>query len=515
MSTPTSNLRAKFDTMVKKAIVKTLFEAPVRNNPKNSYASEDYASIWDALPEGVPGDEPSVSATQSDFKRWFIRNYLESNTSPLRLEPSERDQLLAEFEAMDPNQMVEWINANPNELFSFSPYENDPMALVKILAAYTNSKGVRQRMHAQSGLIDQMSNAQPGVDAPEPPAEKTGRMTQDDSETSLQAVQNMVSGDATERLNSRQAVDNRIKTAMGKLAGSAEVKMIVRYLLNRSNDKNDVKHSTTMEMIDQLHDKVLEATADYTDLFVDSMFEAFSKVGFPEEGESDSEAAYSQQAAFNAAVSTLVPNASANDIAIFKKALTAPMGDGTTVHETILNKSASDPGVRDALVKAVMEVFENNKLDLEAGFYSDAGSDGDAKFEAFVGNFVDSMFDAFREEGPELQQAFAEGVADLSAKLRAAGVRKGIGSQEIGVFESILLSDVDGNRRIVDIFINGDAEDPAAYDEVWEASFEKFKSELDKQTLFNSIGDYIDIQPDVVNMRHAVFNTVKSGADND
>ena len=510
-STPNTAIRTKIDEMVKRAIVQTLFsEAPagIRNDPKNIYASEDYTSIWDALPEGGPSDEPSVSATQADFKRWFIRNYLESNTSPLRLEPEERDQLLAQFEAMDPNQMVEWINANPNELFSFSPYENDSMALVKILAGYTNSKGVRQRIAAQAGSIDQMANGT-AEDMKASEKSTSGRMTQDDSEITLDTVRGLVAGDASENLGSRQAIDYRIKSAMGKMENSPEVKQIIRFLLNKNRDESQGEF--VMSSIDELMDKVLEATAGYTDLFVDSMFEAFSKVALPEEGESDSEAAFNQQSAFNAAIADLAPNASAHDIAIFKKALNADMGNGMNVHELILNSSASDPGVRSALIKAVMEVFETNTLELEASFYAE-GADGDARFEQFVAEFVDAMFDAFTEEGPEMQQAFAEGVADFAAKLQAAGVKKPIGSQEIGVFESILLSDVDGQRRIVDIFLNSDAEDAAAYDEVWQASFEKFKSELDKQTLFNSLGDYIDSQPKIIALRREVLRAAKPTA---
>lgn len=513
MSTPT--IRAKIDEMVKRAIVKNLFvseagPAGVRNDPKNIYASEDYTSIWDALPETRPNDnpdEPSVSATQADFKRWFIRNYLESNTSPLRLEPEERDQLLAAFEAMDPNQMVEWINANPNELFSFSPYQGDDMALVKILGAYVNSKGVRQRIAAQAGSIDQMANGT-AEDMKAPEKSTSGRMTQDDSEITLDTVKGLVSSDATENLSSRQAIDYRIKAAMGKLGSSQEVKMVVQFLFNKNRDEQS--QSTVMEMIDELMDKVLEATAEYTDMFVDSMFEAFGSVGFPEENENESETAYNQQAALSTAISEIAPGASSKDIAIFKKALGADMGNGMTVHEMILNSSASDPGVKSAIIKAVMEVFETNTLDMEAQFYADPAQDGDVLFEQFVAKFVDAMFDAFTEEGPELQQAFAEGITDFSAKLQSAGVKKPIGSQELGVFESILLSDVDGVRRIVDIFLQGDADDAAAYDEVWEASFEKFKSELDKQTLFNSLGDYIDTRPEVANLRHSVFNTAKA-----
>lgn len=510
MSKSNTAIRSKIDEMVKRAIVKALFEqagpAGVRNNPKNIYASEDYTSIWDALPDGTPSDEPSVSATRADFKRWFIRNYLESNSSPLRLEPEERDQLIAAFEAMDPNQMVEWINANPNELFSFSPYEGDTMALTKILSAYTNSKGVRQRIAAQAGSIDQMASGT-AEDLKAPEKSDSGRMTQDDSEITLDTVRGLVAGDASENLGSRQAIDYRIKAAMGKMENSPEVISVVKFLLDRNRD--DASTEYVMGSIDELMDKVLEATAGYTDLFVDSMFEAFGKVGFPEENENDADAALNQQAAFDSAVAELVPmGASAHDIAIFKQALKADLGNGMTVHEAILNNSSSDPGVRSAIVKAVMEVFETNTLELEAEFYREG--DGDAKFEQFVEEFVDAMFDAFTEEGPELQHAFAEGITDFAAKLQAAGVKKPIGSQELGVFESILLSDVDGTRRIVDIFIQGDVEDPASYDEVWQASFEKFKSELDKQTLFNSLGDYIDAQPEVAQLRHEVFQTARA-----
>lgn len=523
-STAKNTIREKIDGMVKRAIVKTLFEQvgppnpfAKRNDAKNVYASEDYTSIWDALPEGVPADEPSVSATQADFKRWFIRNYLESSSSPLRLEPSERDQLVAQFDEMDPNQVVEWINANPNELFSFSPYENDNMALVKILAAYTNSKGVRQRMTAQAGLIDQMSNATADGDAPEeePGRQRTG---QGDVEDTLQAAQNVLSRDPTERLNSRQAVDNRIKTALGKLHRSGEAKAIMQFLFDKSG--NHGSQEAVMEMIDQLHDRIMEVTADYTDMFIDSMFEAFGKVGLPEEGaESESESRFNQQAAFNQAVSSVAPNASAKDIAAFRNALMADMGDGTTVHETILNKSASDPGVRDAVIRAVMEVFENSDMDMQffAGDNdgSPTSSADDAAYEEFVKKFVDAMFDAFTEEGPELQQAFAEGVTDFAAKLQASGVKKGIGSQELGVFESVLMTDVDGQRRVVDIFLNGDVDDAVSYDEAWEAAFEKFKAETTKQTLFNSLGDYIDIQPDIVELRHEVFDTVRAASHED
>lgn len=501
--------------MVKRAIVKTLFsEAPVgiRNDPKNIYASEDYSELWKLIPLGRPTEQPSNSATKYDFQRWFIRNYLESNSSPLHLEPEERDTFIAQFESMTPDQMANWINLNGNELFALSTYEGDDMALFKILRNYTTGKSLRTNLSTageMKAFQKELDRTEKYIAQQKAAKIPSGRMTQDDSEITLDTVRGLVAGDASENLGSRQAIDYRIKSAMGKMENSPEVKQIIRFLLNKNRDESQGEF--VMSSIDELMDKVLEATAGYTDLFVDSMFEAFSKVALPEEGESDSEAAFNQQSAFNAAIADLAPNASAHDIAIFKKALNADMGNGMNVHELILNSSASDPGVRSALIKAVMEVFETNTLELEASFYAE-GADGDARFEQFVAEFVDAMFDAFTEEGPEMQQAFAEGVADFAAKLQASGVKKPIGSQEIGVFESILLSDVDGQRRIVDIFLNSDAEDAAAYDEVWQASFEKFKSELDKQTLFNSLGDYIDSQPEIIALRREVLRAAKPTA---
>lgn len=516
-TTPQKNaIREKIDAMVKRAIVKTLFEAAPNPFAKKSdnntiYASTDYSSIWDQLPPGEESERPAVYATQADFKRWFMKHFIESETSPLKFDDAtdEKTQFALMFDQMSPDEMAGWINDNQNELFAFSRYENNPMAFTNILSNYIEGKNLRVK------FLDQYARA--GIDkiaVNDKLATTSGgktRVTQGEREDTLQTIQDLVATDPTEQLNSREAVRVRIRSGLGKLLRSEEAKEIMRLLFDKNADSN--MQNAMMEMIDRLHDRISEITADYTDMFTDSMFEAFSMVGLPEEGEvNPSEEAFNQQNILNQVLASVAPGASANDVTILKRAVLAPMGDGTNVLETIMNKSASDPGVLDAVTKTIMDTLETSDLEMEfrgTGDATDIGASTKA-YEDFVRRFVSELFDAFTEEGPELQQAFAEGVADFAAKLKAAGVRRGVGSPELTVFESILMADVDGTRRVVDLLLNDDAENPVAYDEVWQAAYEKFRSENDKQTLFNSLGDYIDIQPDIKELRDEVFDTVRA-----
>jgi hypothetical protein len=518
-TTPQKNaIREKIDAMVKRAIVKTLFEAAPNPFAKKSdnntiYASTDYSSIWDQLPPGEESERPSAYATQADFKRWFMKHYIESNTSPLRFETEpvdERMQYVEMFDQMTPDQMVEWINANQNDVFAFSPYDGNSMALTDILRNYVDGKNARIKVLNKSDEIDAIDAANTEREKLAAASGKT-RVTQGEREDTLQTIQDLVATDPTEQLNSREAVRVRIRSGLGKLLRSEEAKEIMRLLFDKNADTN--MQNAMMEMIDRLHDRISEITADYTDMFTDSMFESFATVGLPEEGEvNPAEESFNQQNILNQVLSSVAPGASSNDVAILKRAVLAPMGDGTNVLETIMNKSASDPGVLDAVTKTIMDTLETSDLEMEFRGAEDAADIGASTkaYEDFVRRFVSELFDAFTEEGPELQQAFAEGVADFAAKLKAAGVRRGVGSPELTVFESILMTDVDGTKRVVDLLLNGDAEDPVAYDEVWQAAYEKFRSENDKQTLFNSLGDYIDIQPDIKELRDEVFDTVRA-----
>ena len=101
------------------------------------------------------------------------------------------------------------------------------------------------------------------------------------------------------------------------------------------------------------------------------------------------------------------------------------------------------------------------------------------------------------------QKAFAEGIADFADELRKQGV-KSLGSQEIDVFNDVITRMAGEGQDVLDMIIHtaNNPEDSDRYiDEIISELYEGFKAEMDKRTNFNSLGDFIDQNPEVREIR--------------
>ena len=81
---------------------------------------------------------------------------------------------------------------------------------------------------------------------------------------------------------------------------------------------------------------------------------------------------------------------------------------------------------------------------------------------------------------------------------------------ELNVFVSALNEVVDGDKTVSDILAeNGHNMNELLTDELVSVVAENFQREMDKQTNFNSVGDYTDSQPELRQARQTIFKTIE------
>ena len=133
--------------------------------------------------------------------------------------------------------------------------------------------------------------------------------------------------------------------------------------------------------------------------------------------------------------------------------------------------------------------------------------------DSYAYKFTESMIDGFdgvdENDEESLQRAFANGLVAFKESL---GVR--MGSQEIDVFNEVMEETVSRDKTVLDLVIaaaqNADNAD-LYFDEILAAARPVFIREYNRQSNFNSLGDYIDGMPEVKAVRTALETIARRG----
>lgn len=374
-------LRNKVRSMVRKELATRLLEAEEPKRPeKKLYRSSNYDVIWDGFPSGKTSTAPAKEATKADFVRWFVKQYIESPTSVLRMDAKRKADVLAKFSGLvtQPDKFVEELNKERELVFGGSNYQDDPDPVSKLLQAY---KGAKRMVKPLNSVEADLNRLVPD-DAPE------GDNAYDvlpDSEKKA-AIARTLKLDPTETTTA-QSVANRYDKALEHLKGEKAVELIA-FLKDGTVDKADkLEAFANLEKLNTLLEKGIKT---YSALFASKMLNAF--------------------------------------------------------------KTAKDD--------------ENSQ-----------------------------------------KKAFAKGILDFKDAIKVK-----MGSQELDVFNAVFDAPVGSGKTVLDIVMAA-VKNPRSMDiyieEVIAAAEEVFRTEyFDRQTNFNSLGDYIDNQPDVRSAREALFNTV-------
>lgn len=161
------------------------------------------------------------------------------------------------------------------------------------------------------------------------------------------------------------------------------------------------------------------------------------------------------------------------------------------------NDRVSDEDKADAL--ADIEVL-NSLADEATGNYTEL--------------FVDSMLPALKgiadvDNDDERYTALEKGIQNFVAGLKKNGV-KDFNNNELPVFVDAL-SKEHGEFTVLDLLILT-AKNPAKSSKYWETAFESLKAsfatEAGKQTNFNSLGEFIDADAEVMSARKELFDTI-------
>lgn len=197
----------------------------------------------------------------------------------------------------------------------------------------------------------------------------------------------------------------------------------------------------------------------------------------------------------------------------------------TTTEMSVVNKVESAlKHVGSDKIKNLLRVFndkstpEEERAEIRDGFIKLAKlvNKGIDKYSML---FTETLVDAYDgvaavdendEEawGDAVENAFQVFMVSFAEKLP-----KPMGSQESRVFEEILSTDV-GKAYVQDLVIaaakNSDSAD-IYFDEILEAAREVFVEEYNKQTNFNSLGEFVDAMPEVKAIRSELDTIAKRG----
>ena len=374
-------LRNKVRSMVRKELATRLLEAEEPKRPeKKLYRSSNYDVIWDGFPAGKASTAPAKEATKADFVRWFVKQYIESPTSVLRMDAKRKAAVLAKFSGLvsQPDKFVEELNKERELVFGGSNYQDDPDPVSKLLQAYKGAKRMVKPLNSVEADLNRLV----------PDDELEGDKAYDvlpDSEKKA-AIARTLKLDPTETTTA-QSVANRYDKALEHLKGEKAVELIA-FLKDGAVDKADkLEAFANLEKLNTLLEKGIKT---YSALFASKMLNAF--------------------------------------------------------------KTAKDD--------------ENSQ-----------------------------------------KKAFAKGILDFKDAIKVK-----MGSQELDVFNAVFDAPVGSGKTVLDIVMAA-VKNPRSMDiyieEVIAAAEEVFRQEyFDRQTNFNSLGDYIDSLPDVRSAREALFNTV-------
>jgi hypothetical protein len=381
-----AQLREKIRIMVRNEFVSRLLaEAEDDKKDEKVYHSSNYEIIWDKFESGTKSQEISKKPSKNDFIRWFLKTYIISPSSSLKLDNNDTKKVMNMYdEAKNPDEFIEEINLN-RWIFANSNFSRDADPVFKMVKAYKDAKDFGGTHIDYGQLHAAMADKSMGEEGEEGEGVARTYDTAKDADAAKTTIADMLAGDATET-TTKQSVLNRIESALKHVSGDeGMLALLSDFLKNQSTDQ-DAKMDAK-DMLVRLNKIVNSSIDKYSSMFSDAMINAFKGVG-----EDDEQAQ---------------------------------------------------------------------------------------------------------------QKAFAEGIADFTDELRKQGV-KSLGSQEIDVFNDVITRMAGGGKDVLDMIIqvaNNPDESSSYIDEIISALYEGFKSEMDKRTNFNSLGDFIDQNPEVREIR--------------
>ena len=378
-----AQLREKIRTMVRNEFVSRLLaEAEEEKKDEKVYRSSNYNAVWDGFESGTKTQEISKKPSKNDFIRWFLKTYIVSPTSSLKLDQEDMKKVMDLYEeAKSPDEFVEQLNLN-RWIFANSNFSKDADPLFKMVKAYKDAKEFGGTHidygQLQAAMADKSEGEEPGE----------GARTYDTvkgAEEAKTTIADLLAADPTET-TTKQSVLNRIESALKHVSGDEGMLALLSDFLKNPNADQDAKMDAK-DMLTRLNKIVNSSVDKYSSMFSDSMVKTFKGVG--------------------------------------------------------------------------------------------------------------------EDDEQSHQKAFAEGIADFTDELRKQGV-KSLGSQEIDVFNDVITRMAGEGQDVLDMIIHtaNNPEDSDRYiDEIISELYEGFKAEMDKRTNFNSLGDFIDQNPEVREIR--------------
>jgi len=136
-----AQLREKIRIMVRNEFVSRLLaEAEDDKKDEKVYHSSNYEIIWDKFESGTKSQEISKKPSKNDFIRWFLKTYIISPSSSLKLDNDDTKKVMNMYdEAKNPDEFIEEINLN-RWIFANSNFSRDADPVFKMVKAYKDAK---------------------------------------------------------------------------------------------------------------------------------------------------------------------------------------------------------------------------------------------------------------------------------------------------------------------------------------------------------------------------------------
>jgi hypothetical protein len=365
----TEELRKKVRTMIRNEVAARLVAEA--DAGEKLYRSSNYDVVWDGLKPGTKSATPSPEATKADFVRWFVRQYIESPTSVLKMTPEKRAEVVAKFKPVvaSPDKFVELLNKERGLVFGGSNYQDDPDPVMKIVQAYKGSKR----------MIKPLKSVEADLNRLVPDEEAEGDAAYDvlpDSEKKA-AIARTLKLDPTETTTT-QSVANRYDKALEHLKGDKSVELIA-FLKDGSVDQaSKAEAFQNLEKLGKLMDAGINK---YINLFIAKMLPAFKNA---KDEQSQQKAFAKGLVDFKDAIKVKMGS---QEIDVFNAVFEAPVGQGKTVLDMVM-AAAKNPGSADVYVDeiraAAEDVFREEYFNRQTNFNS-------------LGDFIDSL--------PEVREA--------------------------------------------------------------------------------------------------------------
>ena len=356
-----AQLREKIRTMVRNEFVSRLLaEAEEEKKDEKVYRSSNYNAVWDGFEPGTKTQEISKKPSKNDFIRWFLKTYIVSPTSSLKLDQEDMKKVMDLYEeAKSPDEFVEQLNLN-RWIFANSNFSKDADPLFKMVKAYKDAKEFGGTHidygQLQAAMADKSEGEEPGE----------GARTYDTvkgAEEAKTTIADLLAADPTET-TTKQSVLNRIDSGVKHVSGDKRMRAFLSDFLKNPDVDQEVKMVAKRILIrlDKFINKYIDK---YSSMFSDAMINAFNGVG-----EDDEEA---QKKAFAEGVVDFtdklrkqgVKSLGSQEIDVFNDVITRMAGGGKDVLDMII-QVANNPDESSMYIDEIIsELYEGFKEEMD------------------------------------------------------------------------------------------------------------------------------------------------------